>query len=221
MTDPLLPAIIVEPSGPHRSTILWLHGLGADGNDFVPVTTELQLPVALGVRFILPHAPYRPVTINGGYVMRAWYDIAQTDLGRTPDLDGVDASRRAVAQWIDHELASGIEPARLIVAGFSQGGVIALDAATRHQHQVGGAIALSCYLAEPASLPAATWPMSVFQAHGAEDTIVPQALGLAARNSLTAQGYAVEWHEYPMPHSVCMEEIRDIRHWLLARLGEG
>lgn len=219
MNNPLLPAILIEPTGRHQATIIWLHGLGADGHDFAPVTTELQLPEALGVRFILPHAPHRPVTINGGYVMRAWYDIAHTDIGRTPDAEGIASSRQAVAQLINAELAKGIAPERIIIAGFSQGGVIAIETLAHHQDQLGGAIALSCYLAAPAKLPAATRPLPVFLAHGTEDTIVPHALGITARDTLEQRGYAVDWHEYPMPHAVCREEIMAIRRWLLERLG--
>jgi phospholipase/carboxylesterase len=214
------PAIIIEPNSPHRASIIWLHGLGADGHDFAPITTELQLPDSLGVRFILPHAPHRPVTINGGYVMRAWYDITHTDIGRTPDLGGIEESRQTVADLIDRELAAGIPPKRIIIAGFSQGSVIAIETVTHHQDILGGAIALSCYLARNVNLTAATRPIPVFLAHGTEDTIVPHGLGLAARDALEKQGYAVEWHAYRMPHSVCQQEIMDIRRWLLAQLGE-
>jgi phospholipase/carboxylesterase len=214
------PAIIIEPNSPHRASIIWLHGLGADGHDFAPITTELQLPDSLGVRFILPHAPHRPVTINGGYVMRAWYDITHTDIGRTSDLGGIEESRQTVADLIDRELAAGIPPKRIIIAGFSQGGVIAIETVTHHQDILGGAIALSCYLARNVNLTAATRPIPVFLAHGTEDTIVPHGLGLAARDALEKQGYAVEWHAYRMPHSVCQQEIMDIRRWLLAQLGE-
>lgn len=213
-----LPAIIIEPKGRHRATVLWLHGLGADGHDFAPLAAELGLPESLGVRFILPHAPHRPVTINGGYVMRAWYDIAHTDIGRTPDLEGVAASRQAVVRLIERELACGIAPERIILAGFSQGGVIALETMLQHPNQLGGVIALSCYLASATSLPTASRPMPVFLAHGTADNIVPYSLGLAARDALTGRGYNVEWHAYPMPHSVCLEEIADIRRWLLERV---
>jgi len=214
------PAIIIEPQGPHRASIIWLHGLGADGHDFAPITTELQLPASLGVRFILPHAPHRPVTINGGYVMRAWYDIAHTDIGRTPDLGGIETSRSSVKQLIQQERDAGIPAERIIVAGFSQGGVIAIETVTHHQDTLGGAIALSCYLARTDDLPLASHPIPVFLAHGTEDTIVPHRLGLAARDALEKQGYAVEWHDYRMPHSVCQQEIIDIRRWLLEQLGE-
>jgi phospholipase/carboxylesterase len=218
MQDTPLPAVVIEPIGAHRATIIWLHGLGADGHDFEPIAGELQLPEALGVRFILPHAPHRPVTLNGGYVMRAWYDIASADINRTPDENGIQASRQAVEQFIDSEIAQGIKPERVILAGFSQGGVIALETATHQQSKVGGVIALSCYTAFPQRIPPARRPLPIFMGHGAQDAIVPLALGLAARNGLESRGYTVEWRDYPMPHSVCWEEIADIRRWLLERL---
>ena len=212
-------AIVVD-TGPNPAwAVIWLHGLGADGTDFEPVVPELGLPETPAVRFIFPHAPHQPVTCNGGYVMRAWYDIAHTDIGRTPDAEGIAQSRQAVEQLIDTELAQGIAPERLIIAGFSQGGVIAIETLAHHQDTLGGAIALSCYLAAPDTLPAAARPLPVFLAHGTEDTIVPHALGITARDTLEQQRYAVEWHEYRMPHSVCREEIMDIRRWLLERLG--
>jgi phospholipase/carboxylesterase len=220
MQDELLPAIAIEPQGTHRSTIIWLHGLGADGHDFEPIATELQLPEALGARFVLPHAPQRAVTINGGYVMRAWYDISASDLSLIPDEAGIRASQAAVAQWVEREIAAGIAPQRIIVAGFSQGGVIALETAAHHQTLVGGVIALSCYAALPLALPDAARPLPVFLGHGTQDPVVPHALGLVGRSTLEAKGYAVEWHSYPMPHSVCWDEVVDIREWLMARLGE-
>jgi phospholipase/carboxylesterase len=220
MKDELLPAIVIEPQGPHRSTIIWLHGLGADGHDFEPIATELQLPEALGTRFVLPHAPLRAVTINGGYVMRAWYDISASDLSLIPDEAGIRASQAAVAKWVEREIAAGIAPQRIIVAGFSQGGVIALETAAHHQTLVGGVIALSCYAALPLALPEATRPLPVFLGHGTQDPVVPHALGLVGRSTLEVKGYAVEWHSYPMPHSVCWDEVVDIREWLTARLGE-
>jgi phospholipase/carboxylesterase len=220
MKEDFLPAIIIEPKGRHRASIIWLHGLGADGHDFEPIATELKLPESLGVRFVLPHAPERPVTVNGGYIMRAWYDIAAADLSRFPDEAGIRESQAAVAQLVVREIAAGIPAERIIVAGFSQGGVIALETAAHHQDRVGGAIALSCYVAAPLALPSAGRPLPVFLGHGNADDIVPQALGLAARATLEAKGYAVEWHSYPMPHSVCWEEMADIRNWLLQRLPE-
>jgi phospholipase/carboxylesterase len=220
MNNDLLPAIEIDPKGPHRATIIWLHGLGADGHDFEPVATELNLPEALGIRFVLPHAPRRPVTINGGYVMRAWYDIAASNLSLAPDESGIRASQQAVMQRVEREIANGIAPERIILAGFSQGGVIALETAAWHQDKVGGAIALSTYAALPDSLPAAARPLPIFMGHGTQDPIVPHALGLASRSVLEAKGYAVEWHSYPMPHSVCWDEIVDVREWLVRRLSE-
>ena len=220
MNDTQLPALVIEPERAHRSTIIWLHGLGADGHDFAPVTAELLLPAELGVRFILPHAPRRPVTVNGGFVMPAWYDIAHTDIGRTPDAQGIIESRQAIEALIDQELAKGIEPDRLIVAGFSQGGVMAIELISHLQDKLGGAIALSCYLGRPDAVPAATRPLPVFLAHGTEDDIVPFTLGEQARHTLIGQGYEVDWHEYRMPHSVCLEEIAAIRDWLLQRLAD-
>lgn len=216
-----LPALIIEPPGPHRSTVIWLHGLGADGHDFEPVVAELRLPESLGVRFVLPHAPVCPVTINGGYRMPAWYDIVSPDLSLAPDEAGICASREAVLRLVERELAAGVAPERLILAGFSQGSVIALETAAWHQDRLGGAICLSGYVASPERLPAATRPFPVFMAHGTQDTIVPYALGLAARRTLEAKGYAVEWHGLPLAHSVSWEEIAAIRAWLLRRLDAG
>jgi phospholipase/carboxylesterase len=221
MPETLLPAIVIEPRGIHRSTILWLHGLGANGYDFEPVAAELRLPESLGVRFVLPHAPPRPVTINGGYVMPAWYDIAAPDLSLIPDERGIQASRQAVMKLVEKEIAEGVAPEGIVLAGFSQGGVIALETATQHQDRVGGAIALSCYTALPHALPEAIRPFPVFMGHGIQDPVVPCALGLAGRNLLEAKGYSVEWHSYPMPHSVCRDEIQDIRNWLMRKLAVG
>ncbi|CAL1238886.1 alpha/beta hydrolase [Candidatus Methylocalor cossyra] len=214
----LLPAVEIEPEGPHRATVIWLHGLGADGHDFEPLAAELQLPAALGVRFLLPHAPRRPVSINAGTLMRAWYDIVSPDLSFAPDRPGIQASRQAVARLAEREMARGIPPERIVLAGFSQGGVIALETMAHHPQPWGGVIALSTYVALPDTLPAAPRPVPIFMAHGTLDTVVPYTLGAAGRALLEAKGYAVEWHTYPMPHSVCWEEIRDIGHWLARRL---
>jgi len=213
-----LPTIRREPMGRHQATILWLHGLGADGHDFEPIIDELGLPKTLGVRFILPHAPRRPVTMNGGWVMRAWYDISHSDLGRKADLSGIEETLQAMDVLINDELDQGILPRNLLIAGFSQGGVIALEAISRFQDKLGGAIALSGYLARGEGLPAAEGPKPVFLAHGTEDPIVPYALGLQARQDLVDKGYEVDWHSYTMPHSVCQEEIKDIRDWILNQL---
>lgn len=221
MTDKPLPALVIEPTGVHRSTVIWLHGLGADGYDFEPIVAQLNLPEALGARFVLPHAPRRPVTVNNGYVMPAWYDIAKLDINFAPDESGIRASRQAVLKLIEREIAAGIAPERIIVAGFSQGGVIALEVGLNHPEWVGGVIALSCYVALPHATPSMTRPLPIFMGHGTADTVVPHALGSAGRSLLEAKGYPVEWHSYPMPHSVCWEEVGEIRAWLLARLEGG
>jgi phospholipase/carboxylesterase len=216
-----LPAFVIEATGSHRSSIIWLHGLGADGHDFASIAAELALPAALGVRFILPHAPKIPVTINHGLIMRAWYDIRSTDLVRTPDADGIQDSTQAIERLIDDELARGIAPERIILAGFSQGGVIAIQTGTQHIEKVGGVVALSCYLGIPEALPPASRSLPVFVAHGTEDAIVPVQRGRDAAVTLEKKGYAVCWRDYPMGHSVCLEEIDDIRTWLLSRLAGG
>lgn len=218
MNEPLLPCIAIDLHGAPRTTIIWLHGLGADGHDFEPIAAELALPESLAVRFVFPHAPHRPVTINGGYVMRAWYDILAPDLGHAVDEPGIRKSRQQVTALIDREVALGVPPSRIILAGFSQGGVIALEAAARYREPVAGVLALSTYLPFPEQFPDAAGNGAIFMAHGTQDPIVPYSLALASRDTMKRAGYTVEWHSYTMPHSVCTEEIRDIRIWLLGRL---
>ena len=208
------------PAKSHRATIIWLHGLGADGHDFAPIAKELNLPESMGVRFILPHAPRRPVTINGGMVMRAWYDIAYTDIGRTPDLEGIAESLKEVNEFVEMEKSAGIPAQRILVAGFSQGGVLAIEAISQFQSGIGGAIALSGYLARPNSIPEAIGSQKVFLAHGTQDPIVPFELGQVAKSELESKGYAVTWGEWQMPHSVCLEEIEAIRTWIIEILGD-
>lgn len=212
------PPLIIEPQGEARSSIIWLHGLGADGHDFEPIARELNLPERLGTRFIFPHAPRRAVTINGGLVMRAWYDIAHTDIGRTPDLQGVTDSCRLTLGLLEHEVESGIRPDQIIVAGFSQGGVIASAMLTRYPGMFKGAIALSCYDVSEGEFIKAERPHRAFVAHGSKDTIVPVDLGRTLKNRLIAAGYDVDWHEYPIPHSVSQQEIQDIRTWIIQTL---
>lgn len=212
---------IVLDSGPNPQTaIIWLHGLGADGHDFEPVTEELQLPCA--VRYIFPHAPMRPVTINGGFVMRAWYDIAETNIADRQDDAGIRDSQAKVEALIRRENERGIPPNRIFLAGFSQGGAIALHTALRQAQPLAGVLALSTYLplAERASgeMQESTLSTPIFMAHGRSDTIIPQTLGRASAESLKALGYRVDWHAYPMAHSVCAEELRDIERWLTARM---
>lgn len=212
---------IALESGKHpRHSIVWLHGLGADGQDFVPVADELALPAA--VRYIFPHAPQRPVTINGGYVMRAWYDIATQDIGARQDAAGIRASQAAIEELIAREVERGIAPQNIFLAGFSQGGAIALHTALRQRVPLGGVLALSTYLpladTVPAEVRAEALRTPVFMAHGRSDTVVPYALGDDSRKMLEELGCAVEWHEYPMQHSVCPEELMDIQRWLTKRI---
>ncbi|WP_139558761.1 alpha/beta hydrolase [Methylotetracoccus oryzae] len=218
MTAELLDCLTVESGAPPAASVIWLHGLGADAHDFEPIVQELPLSRLGPTRFVFPNAPHRPVTINGGYVMRAWYDIAGADLGRSVDVAGVEASCREVARLVEREVAAGVAPERIILAGFSQGGVIALETAARYPARLAGVIALSTYLAQPDQLPLANAALPVFMGHGTEDPIVPFALGQNSRATLESRGYSVAWHSYPMPHSVCAREIADIGAWLIQRL---
>jgi phospholipase/carboxylesterase len=205
-----------------RHTILWLHGLGADGNDFAPIVPELVGPEWPAVRFVFPHAPVRPVTVNGGLPMRAWYDIAGTDISQREDAPGVRASVQEVEALIAREAERGIPAERVILAGFSQGGAITLAAGLTHAQRLEGLVVLSSYLpladAVMAARHAANATTPIFQAHGSHDPVVPEPLGKLARDRLTSQGYAVDWHSYPMGHQVCLEEIVDLRAWIGARL---
>jgi len=219
--------VIIEPQGAVRSAVIWLHGLGADGHDFAPLVPELGLPAEFGVRFVLPHAPPRPVTVNGGMVMRAWYDILEIDLGRQVDQAQIEASADAILELIDSEVAGGIPAERVVLAGFSQGGVVALHAGLRSPRRLAGIIGLSCYLPDADGLAAQLSPANaatpVFFGHGRHDPVVPLALGRAAREAVVACGNPVVWHDYPMEHAVCPAEVLDLRRWLgdvLAAPGE-
>ena len=218
MSTELLDCLEINPTATAAASVIWLHGLGADAHDFEPVVAELPLSAWLPTRFVFPNAPHRPVTINGGFVMRAWYDIAASDLGRMVDVAGVQASCGDLARLVDREIAAGIDPSRIVLAGFSQGGVIALETAARYPKRLGGVIALSTYLAQPGTLPPANAALPVFMGHGTLDPIVPFELGQQSLAVLEDGGYAVDWHAYPMPHSVCAEEIADIGRWLTRRL---
>ncbi|MBI2311963.1 MAG: alpha/beta hydrolase [Betaproteobacteria bacterium] len=214
----LLPAIEIETGKSPQFSIIWMHGLGADGSDFVPVVRELELPARRAIRFVFPHAPLQPVTINGGYVMRAWYDIAYTDLGREADERGIRQSQARVEQLIARENSRGVAARCIVLAGFSQGGVMALHTGLRYPERLAGILSLSGYLALEKELAeeasAANRGTPVFMAHGTEDAVVPCGLGRASRERLEKLGYAVLWREYPMPHSVCLEEIEEIGTWL-------
>jgi phospholipase/carboxylesterase len=213
----LLPSVEVETRPRPSHAVIWLHGLGADGNDFVQAVDAIPLP-RIGIRFVFPHAPMKPVTINGGFVMRAWYDILGPDLSARQDEHGIRASQLAVDALIAREAERGIPASRIVLAGFSQGGVIALHTGLRHGRKLAGIMALSGYLAlhkttqsERASANELT---SIFMAHGQSDPIVPIAAGRLSRDFLKQLGYPVEWHEYDMPHSVCVEELEEIGTWL-------
>ena len=220
--DSVLPHIRLEIGKSPQHSIIWLHGLGADGEDFVPIAEEMNLPVA--VRYIFPHAPKQPVTINGGFVMRAWYDIVGADITAQQDSAGIRASQAAIEAFIAQEIGRGIAAENIYLAGFSQGGAIALHTGLRHLSRLGGIVALSCYLPLAETLAHEVSPASshipVFMAHGRNDPIVPYARGHASAEALRKQGYQLEWHEYAMPHSVCMEEVRDVEAWLTRQLNK-
>ncbi len=215
-----LEAIEIETAPNPNASVIWLHGLGADGNDFVPVVPELGL-VGKAVRFVFPHAPMQPVTINFGMVMRAWYDIADAAI-RREDAAGVEASRGHVEALIAREQGRGIPDSRIVLAGFSQGGAIALHTGLRHEGRLAGILALSCYLPLADRLPgeasALNRDVPIFMGHGLADPIVPFARAVESRDFLQQLGYPVDWHEYPMPHSVCLEEITAIGAWLARRV---
>ena len=204
------------------ASVIWLHGLGADGHDFVPIVPELYLPDTLPVRFIFPHAPHRPVTLNNGYVMRAWYDIKALALRAEEDAAGIRASEMLVCDLIQAEVAAGIKASRIVIAGFSQGGAIALQTALRYPQRLAGVLPLSTYLPLRDSLAAeasaANADIPILMCHGRQDTVVPVQLGERSRDALLTQGYAVDFRYYDMPHSVCAEEIRDIGLWLTSLL---
>lgn len=217
-----LPCVEIETRANPAHAIVWLHGLGADGNDFAPIVPELVDPAWPALRFVFPHAPVRPVTINGRLPMRAWYDIAGPDLAQREDAAGVQASVAEVEALIAREAARGVPPQRLLLAGFSQGGAITLAAGLTHSERLGGLIVLSSYLplAERVlgARSVANADVPLFQAHGSHDPVVPEPLGKLARDRLRSLGYAVDWHSYPMAHQVCAEEIDDLRAWIGARL---
>ncbi len=200
------------------ASVIWLHGLGADGHDFEPIVQELSLPVA--ARFIFPHAPVRAVTINLGARMRAWYDILSLERTDLEDEAGIYASAAAVDALIDAEVERGIPADRVVIAGFSQGGAIALHVALRHPSRLAGVLALSAYLPLPTTLSVEKSPANasipLLMAHGVHDPVVPEALGLSSRDCLQRLGDEVEWYSYPMDHSVCPQEIVDINRWLNA-----
>ena len=221
----LLQAIELNTGLDPVGTIIWMHGLGADGNDFVPVVKELGLPDNLPLRFIFPHAPMRPVTINAGHVMRAWYDIIEISaVERKVDEAGIRESQRAIEPLIEREISRGIPANKIVLAGFSQGGAIALQTGLRYPQALAGILALSTYLPLASSLEveasSANRSIPIFMAHGEQDTVIPISIAENSFKELGRLGYKADWHEYPMPHSVSMEEIENIGAWLKQRFAQ-
>ena len=219
----LLDAIEIETGKNPSASVIWLHGLGADGNDFAPIVPELRLP-QLAIRFVFPHAPVRPVTINGGMRMRAWYDITDGAI-RREDERGVRASQALIEALIAREKKRGTKAERLVLAGFSQGGAIVLHTGLRHPERIAGIMALSTYVPVgeklSAEASAANRHVPIFMAHGTYDPVIPLDRAEQSRGLLESLGYAVEWREYGMPHSVCPEELADIGAWLGKVFGPG
>jgi phospholipase/carboxylesterase len=212
--------IEVNPAGDPAAVIIWLHGLGADGHDFEAIVPELRLPDTLAVRYVFPHAPMRAVTINGGVVMRAWFDIYDVNLtADSIDLEQFGKSADMLAALIEHELRSGMAAERIVLAGFSQGGAIVLHTGLQYEKQLAGILAMSMHLPTIAdtvsTFSSAAKQVPIMMAHGQTDPVIPLHNAIETRQALTDLGYAVGWYEYPMPHTVCAEEIEDIRSWLL------
>ncbi|MFY0663888.1 MAG: alpha/beta fold hydrolase [Natronospirillum sp.] len=217
---PLLPYEEINPSAPADSAVIWLHGLGADGHDFVPIVPELKLPSTLATRFIFPHAPSLPVTVNGGMVMPAWYDILDISIDRKVDVEQLSASATAILELVQQEIDRGIDSKRIVLAGFSQGGAVAYHAALGCDKPLAGLLAMSTYFATADNLTPHpnNAELPVLIQHGDQDPIVPEQLGRAAQSRLTAMGYKPEYQVYPMPHSVHPQQVQAISQWLQAVL---
>ncbi len=222
MNAPRLETVELEPRAPADAAVLWMHGLGADGHDFESLVPELRLPAAPPVRFVFPHAQVRQVTINGGQRMRAWYDVVSLDKRAPQDAAGILASAELIGALVKRERERGIAAERIVVAGFSQGGAMALQLGLRWPERLAGVMALSTWLPLADTLEGEAHPANaavpVLMAHGSFDPVVPQAAGEASRDTLRALGYDVDWRSYPMPHSLCAQEVADIREWLLRTL---
>ncbi len=218
MTETPLTTLEIEPTGAARSSVIWMHGLGADARDFEPIVPELRLPAELGIRFVFPNAPIRPVTVNGGMQMRAWYDVLSMDLPRQEDPDGVYDSERAIYALLEREKKCGVPAERIVLAGFSQGGAMALHTGLRYPDRLAGILALSCYIPLANKLHSERRPANqqtpIFMAHGDYDTVIPMRYGQQSAELLESLGYRVEWQDYGMGHEVCWEEIRDVAGWL-------
>jgi phospholipase/carboxylesterase len=213
----LLPAIELETASNPDASIIWMHGLGADGNDFVPIVDEMELPVR-PIRFVFPHAPVKPVTINGGFEMRAWYDVVSDDFSRREDEAGVRESQGMIESLIRRENERGIPARQIVLAGFSQGGAMALHTGLRYPERLAGVLALSSYVPVSKTLAPevsdANRDVPIFMAHGTGDPVIPLVLAGASRQLLERLGYDVQWHEYGMGHSVIWEEVADLSRWL-------
>jgi phospholipase/carboxylesterase len=218
MPESLLPCIELETGVHPDAAVIWLHGLGADGNDFVPIVEEMRLPPPLSIRFVFPHAPVRPVTLNNGMPMRAWYDIYGGDLANRSDLNGVRESRVQIDALVERERSRGVAARRIVLAGFSQGGAVALHTGVRNPERLAGIIALSTYLVDIENLVHEASPANrdvpILMAHGTQDPMVRLEWGEASRRALVQHGYHVEWHTYPMQHSVVWEEIEAVSAFL-------
>lgn len=214
MKDPIILEIGTNPS----HAIIWLHGLGANGHDFEAIVPQLQLPDNASIRFVFPNAPDRSVTVNGGMLMPAWYDIKGIDIASEQDREGMQESFNLVEQLISEQIAAGINADKIILAGFSQGGAVVLYTMLRSKHSVLGVMALSCYLpfadTSEAEQTNSNQQTSIFMGHGTLDPVVPHELGLKSRDALNRLGYQTTWNDYPMQHSVALEEIMDISSWL-------
>lgn len=213
----LLPAVIIDPKDAEYS-VIWLHGLGADGHDFEPIVAELDFPGKAKTRFVFPHAPSQPVTVNNGYVMPAWYDIIDLEKDTAEDEEGIRASQRQIIALVEHENSLGITSEHIVLAGFSQGGAIALQTALRYKEPLAGLLALSTYLPLHDSLEkeasSSNRHIPLLMAHGEVDPVVPFELAKLSKRRLLDAGYSIEWKTYPMQHSVCPQEITDIGQWL-------
>lgn len=216
----LLPCVEIEPNEPASHAIIWLHGLGADGNDFAPIVPHIQAPAGVHIRFVFPHAPQMPVTINGGMRMPAWYDILEMSIARKVDDAQLRASAAAIRDLIAREQERGIAAEHIILAGFSQGGAVAYETALTHNEKLGGLMALSTYLAthESIALDPANKELPILIQHGSQDPVVPESLGKHAYQWLTEQGYNAEYQSFPMQHQVCAEQIVAINKWLSEHL---
>jgi phospholipase/carboxylesterase len=223
MTSSTLETIQVDTGPNPTASVIWLHGLGASGDDFVPIVRELDLTGLPAIRFIFPHAPTMPVTVNNGYVMRAWYDIIGADLTRREDEKGLRASQAMVEALIAQEKARGVPAARIVLAGFSQGCAMTLQTGLRHPEKLAGLLCLSGYVPLHTTIAAervaANQQTPVFLAHGRGDQVIPIIRAEQSRDLLKSLGYDVEWREYQMPHSVCQEEVEDIGAWFRRVLG--